>query len=694
MRLVPALVLCLLALPRSSALADEGMWTFDAFPSAAVKKAYGFAPTEAWLDHVRLGSVRLAGGCSASFVSSEGLVMTNHHCVRSCIEQLSSPKEDLLARGFVARELANERRCPTVEVNQLVAIHDVTAKLGAATAGKKGSAFNKALKGAMSELEQACAKGDAARRCDVVTLFQGGKYHLYEYRRFQDVRLAFAPEFPMAAFGGDPDNFNFPRFGLDAAFLRVWSGGKPLQTEHWLKWSQKGAAEDELVFVAGHPGGTERLASVAELEYQRDVVLPGAVRFLAEYRGRLAEFQLRSPEARRVSSARLRSVENGLKALTGRHRALAEPGLLEGRLREETSLRQAIAKDPKLAAEVGTAFEDVRGALERARSLRAELAFLEGREGFQSELFAFARQLVRAAAETPKPNAERLREFTDGRLPALEQDLERERPISRELEILTLSFSLDRMRSELGVDHPVVKAVLGKSSPLARARSLVKGTKLSSAAVRSRLFGGGQKAVDASGDPMVLLARAVDDAARSARKRFEDEVESVLSERNERIARAHFAVHGTGGYPDATFTLRLSYGRVKGWKEADRTIPPFTTFAGAFDRHTGEHPFELPRTWLAAKPKLEGTTPFNMATTNDIIGGNSGSPMVNRAGEVVGLVFDGNLPSLGGRYRYDAEKNRATAVHSEAILAALRDIYGATRILEELRPVRTTTQQP
>jgi hypothetical protein len=667
-----------------SARAEEGMWTYDAFPSEAVTRAYGFAPTQSWLDSIRLASVRLAGGCSASFVSPNGLVMTNHHCVRGCVEDLSSPQKDLLATGFRAPEAKDELRCPKVEANQLVEMTDVTARMNTATKGLTGAAFNTALKAEMTKAETECATGSDVR-CDVVTLFNGGKYQLYKYRRFQDVRLAFAPEFPMASFGGDPDNFTFPRYGFDVAFLRVWENGQPARTPQYLPWAKQGVKEGELVFVSGHPGGTERKSTVAELEFQRDVNLPYTLLYLAELRGMLREFSQGSPERLRTSRSFLRQVENGLKALRGRHQALADSALLAQKRKDDVELRAKVMARPKLKASTAGAWEEIVQALELYRPLLPEYRMKEAGDGFQSELFTLARHLVRASEELPKPNAERLREYTEAQLPSLRQQLLREAPISPELEVARLTFGLNRLRETLGADDPFVRTVLGKEAPAELARALVTGTKLADVKVRQALLEGGRAAVEASQDPMLVLARKVDAEARAVRKRYEDTVEAVLKRNGERLAQARLAVYGTTGYPDATFTLRLNYGAVKGWEENGKTVPPFTTFGGAWERHTGKEPFKLPDTWLAARGKVPPETPLDMATTNDIIGGNSGSPMVNKDGHVVGLVFDGNLHSLGGRYAYVPAVNRAVSVNGVGILAALEHIYGARRLLEELR---------
>ncbi|HEX5746769.1 MAG TPA: S46 family peptidase [Archangium sp.] len=661
------------------------MWTYDAFPRAAVKAAHGFEPSQEWLDSLRLSSVRLAGGCSASFVSPDGLVMTNHHCIRSCVQDLSSPQRDYLATGFYAKELKDELRCPKVEANQLVAMTDVTARLQGATKGLSGAAFNTALKAEMSTIESECATGPEVR-CDVVTLFNGGKYQLYRYRRFQDVRLAFAPEFSMAAFGGDADNFNFPRYGFDAAFLRVWdANGQPLKTENSLPWAKVGAKEGDLVFVSGHPGATQRQLTVAELEFQRDVALPFALMYLAERRGMLREYASTSPERFRTTRARLRSVENALKALRGRHQALAEPSLLADKRKTEADLRAKVEADPKLKATTAGSWAAISRALDTYRPMIAEYRLKEDGYGFSSELFEIAQRLVRAADELPKPNPERLREYTEGQLPALRMGLLREAPIPAELEVISLTFGFNKLRETLGADDAFVKTVLGREAPEELARALVKGTKLFDVKERKRLLDGGKAAVEASKEPMIVLARRVDAQAREVRKRYEDTVESVLKKNGELLAQARLAAYGTTGYPDATFTLRLNYGTVKGWDEGGRQVPPMTTFAGAYERHTGKEPFRLPDSWMKARGQVPGETPFDMATTNDIIGGNSGSPMVDREGRVVGLIFDGNLHSLGGEYAYVPENNRAVAVHGEGLLRALEHIYGAGRLVKELR---------
>ena len=671
-----------------AARADEGMWTFNNFPADKVKQKYGVSVDQKWLDHLRLSSARLAQGCSASFVSPDGLVMTNHHCAHSCIEQLSTAEKDLVKNGYTAKTVADELKCPEMEVNQLVAISDVTDRVRKATAGLADQKYNEAEKAELSKIEKECATGDDVR-CDVVSLYRGGIYNLYKYQRYQDVRLAFAPELAIAFFGGDPDNFNFPRYDLDVSLLRVYRDGKPAKLDHYLKWSSGGAKEGEVTFVSGHPGGTSRLLTVAQLENSRDVTTPERLLRLAELRGMLTEYQRRGPEQKRTAGHLLFGVENSLKAIRGRHKALVDQRFFGTLVAGEQKLKEAGAKNPEWQKSYGGAWDGIAKALETFEGFRKSYNYLEGGAGFSSDLFGHARTLVRAAEERPKPIEKRFREFRDSALPAVTQKLFSQAPIHDELEIATLTFALTKLREEVGTDDAAVKKILGKESPEELASRLIKGTKLKDVAARKALWEGGKKAVDASTDPLIKFAKLVDPEARAVRKRYEDQIEAPMKRNAELLAKARFAIYGTSAYPDATFTLRLSYGQVKGWQDPGKAIRPFTTMAGTFDRATGRPPFELPPSWLAARTKIKGGTPFNFVTTNDIIGGNSGSPVVDKDGAVVGLIFDGNIHSLGGDYGFDETKNRSVAVHSEAILESMAKIYGAERLVGELRGKRT-----
>jgi hypothetical protein len=668
------------------ALADEGMWTYNNFPAAKVKEKYGFEPNQEWLDKVRLASAKFGGGCSSSFVSPDGLVMTNHHCARGCIQQLSTAKKDFIANGFYAKTQAEELQCPALEVSQLVEITDVTAQLNTATQGLTGKAYADTLKAEMAKLEKACTTG-ADVRCDVVTLYQGGKYNLYKYQRFQDVRLVFAPEHAIAFFGGDPDNFEFPRYDLDVTFARVYKDGKPAKTPNYLKWSEKGAKEGDLTFVTGHPGRTSRGLTVAQLEYLRDVGLPKQLFRLSEIRGMVTEFQNRGVEQKRISNNLLFGVENGLKATKGKHEQLVDKAFFAQKIAAEQELRRKVDADPKMKAKYGAAWDEIARAQDAFRNMRKEYDGIEG--GLGSQLFTLARTLVRASDELVKPDTERLRGFNDASLPGLKNQLMSKAPIYPELEIAQMTFALTKLREELGPDHPFVKKVLGKESPAALATRVIKGSKLADLALREQLFSGGKKAIEASKDPMIQLAALVDPDARAIRKTYEEQVEAVIRKNSELVAQAKFEVYGTGIYPDATGTLRLSFGSVKGYMEDGKQVAPITAMGDTFARHTGEEPFALPKSWLAAQKDLTATTGMNFVSTNDIIGGNSGSPIINKNAEVVGLVFDGNIQSLGGDYGFDESVNRTVSVHSEALIEALKKVYKADRVLEELRPGST-----
>ena len=687
--LAAALTLCL-----SAAFADEGMWTFNNFPAAKVGQAYGFTPDQAWLDHVRMASVRIAGGCSASLVSAEGLVMTNHHCARSCIENVSGlTHKDYNRDGFYAKTTAEEARCPGMEMNQLVDITDVTKRVQGATKDAKPETFNEVQKSAIAAIEKECGTSDDVR-CEVISLYEGGRYDLYKYRRYQDIRLVFAPEDRIAFFGGDPDNFNFPRYDLDVSMVRIYGAdGKPLQNAEHLAWSDGKLKDGDLTFVSGNPGGTSRDLTMAQFDDERDDKLVRDIAYRSEVRGYLTQYQERGAEEKRQSNDLLFGTENSLKVFKGRHEALADVAFHDQLAANEKAFRAKVMADPALAQAYGGVWDAIAQLVRKDETYRTEYMALE-RGVRYSSLFTIARNLLRHGDETAKPNGERLREFGESRLPQMKSMTLVNEPIYDELEISMLTWSLTEMRAELGADHPIVKRVFGKRSPAQIATDAVKHTRLKDLQVdargnatggyRKQLWDGGKAAVDASNDPMIELARALDADARAIRKKVETEVDGPMKRQQELLAKARFAVYGDSNYPDATFTLRLSYGTVKGWTEGDHAVAPFTTMAGAFDRATGADPFQLPDSWIKAKGRLNLATPFDFASTNDIIGGNSGSPLVNRKGEVAGLIFDGNIHSLGGDYGYDPALNRAVAVDSAALLEAMDKVYGAGRIVKEL----------
>ncbi len=677
-------LLVALLVPAAS-MAAEGMWTLDNLPKAKMQAEYGFTPSEAWIKRAMLGSVRIAGGCSASFVSKDGLVMTNHHCASECLEQLSTAKKNLINDGFLAKRREEELSCPEIELNRLEQITDVTAQVKGATAGLDGEAFKKAQNAVKAKLSSACVGNDKETvRCDVVDLYHGGQYQVYKYHRFQDTRLVWAPEKAAAFFGGDPDNFNFPRYDLDITVLRAYEGGKPAKIDSYFPFSKNGAAAGEMVFVTGQPGSTQRQLTVAQLTTLRDVTVLNTVIRLSELRGVLEQYSKNSPEAARTAEQMLFGVENGFKALRGQLTALQDPALMKQKQDEETALRQYVSQNPALQAKVGGAWDAIAAAQQTYRQIEAPFGMIEWGRGFNSKYARYARTLVRGAEERAKPNGERLPEYADGKLPEVEQELFSTAPVYPEFEKVTLGLSLTKMREILGTDDAFVKQVLGKQSPDQLSAALVDHTTLGDPAVRKALWLGGKEAILKSNDPFIKLELAIDPAARAIRTRYEKEVESVQQKNSELIAQARFSQQGTSAYPDATFTLRMSYGEVKGWKEGDRQIPPFTTMGGAFERDTGAYPFALPVSWHAARNKLNLEQHYDLVSTNDIIGGNSGSPMINRNGEIVGLIFDGNIHSLGGAFWYDPVLNRAVAVDSGAILEALDKVYGGSGLKKEM----------
>ena len=666
--------------------AEEGMWTFDNFPSKTVGEKYGFTPSQAWLDHVRLASLRIAGGCSASFISPEGLVMTNHHCVVECVEQISTPKDNFVDDGFVAKTDAEERKCPAFELDQLVEIRDVTREVQGAIVGKAGHEANRALHAKEAELQQSCG-ADASVRCDVVSLYHGGIYDLYRYKRYTDVRLVFAPEYGVAQFGGDPDNFNFPRFDFDIGLLRAYEGGKPAATPEYLRWSANGSKDGELVFVAGNPGGTSRELTNAQLAFERDTFFPARMPVLAEYRGLLEEFRTRGPEQAREANEDLFFVENSFKANIGRQGALLDPQFFATKVQEEQKLRAATAADPKLAGDV-SAWDDI-AQIQRLRTQLFVRNAALGNRMFRSGLLGDAMTLVRAAAERAKPNAERLPEFTDQALVHVQQALSAPVPVYKDIEELDLTFLFATIRRDLGTDDEFVRKMLGKESPEQLAHRLVSGTRLEDPKLREELYKGGKSAVAASTDPMMRFAASINDDLLTVRKDYEARVDAPTRAAAERIAKARFAVYGTSVDPDATFTPRLSYGTVKGFEDGEgKFVQPYTAMGGLFERATGAPPYKLPESWLKAKASLNPSLPMNLSTTNDIIGGNSGSPLIDKDAKVIGLIFDGNIFSLGGDYGYDAKQNRAVAVDSHALLEGLQKVYHLNRVVDEIEAAR------
>jgi hypothetical protein len=680
----PALALLFVALGSSAAHADEGMWTFDNFPSAMVNAKYGTAVDQAWLDRVRGAAVRLSTGCSASVVSSEGLVLTNHHCIRNCVQDLSTARTDYIRDGFSAARREDERLCPDMQAEILDSMTDVTVRIVAATAGMAPDGFKRARDAEIAAIEKdSCAGRETAFRCQVVTLYQGGRYELYAYRVYSDVRLVFAPERVMAFFGGDPDNFNFPRYDLDCAFVRLYENGQPVATPGHLPWRLTPPKDGEPVFVAGNPGSTQRLLTAEQLESLRDFALPDTLLMFSELRGRLIRFAEESPEHRRTSEALLFGIENSFKALHGQEEALVDPALIMAKRAADQDLRARVAKDAQLAKAIGNPWGDIARVQTALADLNRPYLLMEQRAGMGSNLFGYARALVRAAQERIKPNGDRLPEYGEGRLSLLHKTVLDARPVYPDVEQLALEFWLSKLRENLTADAAGTKTFLGKESPEAISARLVT-SKLGDPAVRKQLWDGGLAAIAASDDPMIRFVLATDSASRDIRKQYEDRVTNPADSAAQQIARARFAIYGTKTYPDATFSLRLSYGKIEGWTEHGTAVPSFTYLGGLWDRATGETPFALAPRWADAQASVNPATVFDFASDIDIIGGNSGAPMIDAQGRVVGAVFDGNSESRGGAFGFDDTANRGVAVTTVAITEALQNVYKNDALVAEL----------
>ncbi|MBI4455975.1 MAG: S46 family peptidase [Acidobacteria bacterium] len=681
-------MLLLLVLASPLVVADEGMWTFNNVPKRSLKERYGFEPTDAWLGHLRLASVRFNSGGSGSFVSADGLTMTNHHIAADCLQKLSSSGKDYYRNGFYAAARQQEGRCPDLELNVLTEIEDVTTQVNQGVKPDMDAAqIFAAQRAGMSTLEKNCT-GATGLRCDVITLYQGGVFNLYKYKRYTDVRLVFAPESDVAFFGGDPDNFTYPRYDLDVAFFRVYEDGKPATISHYLRWSKRGTAEGELVFVSGHPGTTNRMNTLARLEYLRDKGYPFILASLDRTRATLQRFSEEGEENARIAKEELFSVENSIKALSGEVAGLRDPEVMGKRADAERELRAAVAAEPKKQAAYGKAWDGIAAAQAEVAAFYRERAFFESGLAFNSRLFAIARTLVRLAAEKQRPNTDRLREYRESNLPSLELNLYSPAPIYDSFEKIKLIDSLEFLRNQLGESHPLVVKVLDGKTPQQLASEVVSGTRLMEVAVRRAVAAGGERAILESTDPMIQLAVKIDEDGRALRKRYEDRVQGVERVNYALIAKANFELKGTSVYPDATFTLRLSLGPVRRYTENGKNIAPFTNFAGLYDRaslHANKSPYQLPQRWLERKSKLSLATPLNFVSTADIIGGNSGSPVVNRSREIVGLIFDGNIQSLVWNFLYDDRQGRAIAVDSRGIVEALQNIYNARELVQELQ---------
>ena len=689
-------VIALLAALPIASHANEGFWPFNRIPKAAIKQALGVDLSDQWIERVQQASVRFPSG-SGSFVSPEGLVLTNHHVSLDLLHKMSTPERDFASKGFTAADRSQELRAKDLELMTLQKIEDVTAKVNAAVKAEMSSAETLAARrAAIAAIEKDSEK--TGLEAEVVTLYQGGQYHLYLYKKFTDVRLVFAPEFDAAFYGGDPDNFTFPRYALDMTIWRVYENDRPFQSKHYLPWSTTGVKEGEAVFTSGHPGATQRLNTVAHLEFLRDYALPLSIEAFTEIRASLDAYRSRGSEQARQANDEFFSIENSLKSWKGQIGGLRDAATMNKKRADEKALRDRIAANAELKAKYGDAWDRVAAARAALPPYNLERVFLESGLGPYTQYFTLARTLVRWADESAKPNGQRLPEYSDARRAAIERQMASDAPIYPGVEQAKLEAGLTVMQKMLGADHAAVKQVLAGKTPQARAAELVAGTGMGDAAARKALFAGGKDAVAASTDPFIVLARQIDARARELRTKYDNEVLGVERDAYAKIAQAVFATQGDSAYPDGTFTLRLSYGQVKGYMDNGKPVTPFTEIRGLYvrgDQHQQKPPYKIVDSWMKARAAVNPTTPYNFVSTNDIVGGNSGSPVINVKGELVGLIFDGNIQSLPGYFIYDEAVNRAVSVDARGMLEALRAVYKANWVADELtggRAVKTAAR--
>jgi hypothetical protein len=682
-RHIAALASCGLLLACVPLRSDEGMWTFDNPPTKQLEGKYHFTPSQEWLDHVRLSCVRLNDGGSGSFVSPHGLLLTNHHVARGQLQKNSTAEHDYVKNGFYAATQADEMKSPDLEVNVLVSMEDVTSAVQAAIKGARNTAdeFTK-RKAEIARIERE-SQDKTGLRSDVVTLYQGGEYWLYRYKKYTDVRLVFAPEDQAAFFGGDPDNFTYPRYDLDMALFRVYDNGKPIDSKDYLKWNPTGAGDKELVFVTGHPGSTQRLDTVAQLQFERDYIEPMVLKLLKNRISILQQYSAEGTEQARQAASMIFGLQNSLKAYQGRYQGLLDKNVMGTKQKDEADFKAKVMANPEWKAAYGDAWDAIAEATRKASTRVKEQIY----HSTDSQLSGIGANIVDYVAEVKKPDGERLPGYHDAQLDSLRFRLFSRAPVYPAMEIARMTGALEEDLAALGPDDPFIKLVLDGHSPKEVATQVINGTKLADAAFRKQLVDGGEAAVAASTDPMIVLQRKIDPLRRDMIKWSEDNVESVEEAAGEKLGKARFAAYGKSTYPDATFTLRLSYGQVKGYPMNGTEAPYKTTFYGLYDRAASfdyDGPFYLPSRYKEGRDKLDLSTPLDFVTTNDIIGGNSGSPVINRNADIVGLIFDGNIESLVGDFVYDETANRAVAVHTAGMTEALRKLYGAQRLVDEL----------
>ncbi len=674
----------ILMIPAASSYAEEGMWTFDNPPAKQLQEKFNFAVTPQWLDHVRLASVRFNDGGSGSFVCPRGLILTNHHVALGQLQKVSGQGKDYINEGFYARTEAEEMKCPDLELNVLISMENVTPRVMAVV--KKGMSDKVALKERKAEIAKIEKESleSTGLRSDVVSLYAGGEYWLYRYKKYTDVRLVFAPEQQIAFFGGDPDNFTYPRYNLDMALFRAYENGTPVASKEYLKWNPAGAGNGELVFVSGNPGSTGRLSTMKQLEVERDIVIPETLKLIRRRLSVLNRYAGGGEEEALQATAQMRSLENSLKAYQGQYNGLLDRALMAKKQKEEHDFRTGVAAKPDLANKYGKAWDEIARAQQKRASRYKELRYRSLRA---SRIASLAFSIVQYAAEVKKPDGERLDGFHDSQLESLRFRLFSPAPIYPKMEIALLADSLRESLDELGPNDVFVKTALAGRNPADVAAQVIEGTRLKDPAYRKELIEGGSAAVDGSDDPAIVLARSIDPVVREIQKWMEDTVGSVMTSSGEKIGQARFALYGKTEYPDATFTLRLSYGPVKGYAMNGTEAPPKTTFYGLFDRShgfDGKPPFNLPARYIEGRNKLDLSIPINFICACDIIGGNSGSPVINKNAEIVGLIFDGNIESLVGDYVYNDDNNRAVAVHTGGMIEALRKLYDANALADEI----------
>ena len=675
--------LVVLALAGPTMRADDGMWLLTNPPVQALRDKHSFTPTPAWLEHVQKSSVRFNSGGSGSFASADGLVVTNHHVGADAIYKLSTKEKDFLKAGFYARTRAEELKCVDLELNVLMSIEDVTGRVTAAVRPEMSAAEALVARNTVRAAIEKESLDQAGLRSDVVMLYQGAQYHLYRYQRYTDVRLVFAPEEQAAFFGGDPDNFEFPRFNLDVAIFRAYENGAPVKVNHFLKWNPAGTREGDLVFLTGHPGSTQRLITLAELESARDIQVPGSLRWLKSREVLLNSFAKSSPESARRAQDEIRGIENSRKVFDGRIAGLLDPELLAAKQADEQALRRFAQDHP--ASGASEAWAKISAAQEMIALNALTANFVESYQ-FNSDLFSIARRLVRSASERAKPNGQRLTEYRESAKATFELGLFSTKPIYADLEQVKLQHFLTMMAMELGAKHPAVVLALAGKSPSVRAAVLVQGTKVGDNAVRQALYAATPEAIAASDDAMIQFALAIDETARAVRKTLEQQAE-VKAQAHALIAKARYAKDGDTVSPDATFTLRLSYGTVKGINVGGVSTAPYTTIGGTFERAAergNTAPYDLPASWVGAKDRLNLDVPYNFISTNYSIGGNSGSPTINRDGEFIGIIFDGNIHTLVWNYAYTETQARSVSVDVRGIIEAMRSVYGAEALVSEL----------